>query len=62
VVIAAALVQETPILLLDEAAAFLYFKHKSDLSRLLSTLNRRQGKTILSVTHDLNHAPSRASG
>ena len=56
VLIAAALVQETPILLLDEATAFLDFKHKSDLSRLLTTLNRRQGKTILSVTHDLNHA------
>ena len=56
VLIAAALTQETPILLLDEATAFLDVKHKSDIHLLLDKLNRRHRKTILQVTHDLNHA------
>ena len=55
VLIAAALVQESPILLLDEATAFLDFKYKTDIHRLLVALNRN-GKTILSVSHDINHA------
>lgn len=56
VLIAAALAQDTPILLLDEATAFLDVKHKSDIHCLLDTLNQQHQKTILQVTHDLNHA------
>ena len=56
VLIAAALAQETPILLLDEATAFLDVKHKTDIHRLLRKLNGSLGKTIIQVTHDLNHA------
>jgi iron complex transport system ATP-binding protein len=55
VLIAAALAQEARVLLLDEATAFLDFKHKTEIHELLAALNRK-GMTILSVTHDINHA------
>ena len=55
VLIAAALTQQAPILLLDEATAFLDFKHKTQIHRLLQVLSGK-GKTIISVTHDINHA------
>lgn len=56
VLIAAALAQDTPILLLDEATSFLDVKHTSDIHHLLGKLNQQHQKTILQVTHDLNHA------
>jgi len=54
--IAAALAQEAPILLLDEATTFLDPAHQEEILRILRTINREQGATILSVTHDLNGA------
>jgi len=54
--IAAALAQETDILLLDEPSAFLDPRHEDDLYRLLSRLNKETGVTLLVVTHDINHA------
>lgn len=53
--LAAALAQGTSILLLDEPASFLDPHHACELNALLKQLNRKQNKTILTVTHDLNH-------
>ena len=53
--LAAALAQETEIMLLDEPASFLDPKHSAELTALLRRLNRDQGLTMLVVTHDLNH-------
>ena len=52
---AAALAQETPVLLLDEPASFLDPKHAADLNALLKKLHRDQGLSLITVTHDLNH-------
>jgi ABC-type cobalamin/Fe3+-siderophores transport systems, ATPase components len=53
--LAAALAQDTDILLLDEPASFLDPRHISDVNALLKRLNREHGFTILTVTHDLGH-------
>lgn len=54
--LAAALAQETEIMLLDEPASFLDPKHTAELSRLVRVLNKELGITMLTVTHDLNHS------
>lgn len=54
--IARALAQETPIILLDEPTAFLDFHSRIDTLRLLSRLAHTMGKTILLSTHDLQLA------
>lgn len=56
VYIAAAMAQETPIILLDEPATFLDWKHQSEIMRLLKKINVECGVTILAVNHDLNSA------
>jgi iron complex transport system ATP-binding protein len=56
VYIAAALAQETPIMLLDEPATFLDWRHQSEVMTLLKKINRECGATILAVNHDLNSA------
>lgn len=56
VMIARALAQETPIILLDEPTAFLDFGARIDTLRLLSRLAHDAGKTILMSTHDLELA------
>ena len=53
VMIAKALAQQTPVILLDEPTAFLDFPSKVALLRLLSSLAKEHGKTILLSTHDL---------
>lgn len=58
--IALVLAQETPILLLDEPTTFLDIAHQIELLDLLAELNR-QGRTIVAVLHDLNHACRYAS-
>lgn len=58
--IAMVLAQETPILLLDEPTTFLDIAHQIELLDLLADLNR-QGRTIVAVLHDLNHACRYAS-
>lgn len=57
----AALAQETDLMLLDEPASFLDPKHVADLNALLRVLNKEQGLTMITVTHDLNH-PLQAGG
>ena len=56
VYIAAALAQGAEILLLDEPTAFLVYRHEADILGLLARVNRHSGVTIVTVTHDVNHA------
>jgi len=54
--IAMALAQDTDVLLLDEPTTFLDLAHQIDVLELLAELNERDGRTIVLVLHDLNHA------
>lgn len=54
--IAMALAQETELLLLDEPTTYLDLAHQLEILQLLERLNREQGRTVLMVIHDLNHA------
>ena len=54
--IALALAQETGVLLLDEPTTHLDMAHQLEVLELLETLNRDEGRTIVMVVHDLNHA------
>lgn len=54
--IAKALAQDTPLLLLDEASAFLDYPSKFKLFRLLREISHNNGKTILFSTHDMDMA------
>lgn len=56
VMIAKALAQQTPIILLDEPTAFLDFPSKVDMMQSLHQLSRRTNKTIFLSTHDLDLA------
>jgi iron complex transport system ATP-binding protein len=56
VIIARALAQDTPILLLDEPNAHLDIRYQIALFELLRMLNIERRKTIVCVTHDLNLA------
>jgi iron complex transport system ATP-binding protein len=51
-----ALAQETPILLLDEPTTYLDIAHQMEVLQLLRQLNKQQGRTVVMVVHDLNHA------
>lgn len=53
--VAMVLAQETDLLLLDEPTTFLDIAHQVELMELFAHLNR-QGRTIIAVLHDLNHA------
>ncbi|WYP27467.1 ABC transporter ATP-binding protein [Alkalihalobacillus sp. FSL W8-0930] len=54
--IAMALAQETDLLLLDEPTTYLDLAHQLEILQLLERLNKEQGRTIVMVIHDLNHA------
>lgn len=54
--IALALCQGTPIMLLDEPTTFLDLAHQVEVLDLLAELNRADGRTVVCVLHDLNHA------
>ncbi len=56
VMIAKALAQETPIILLDEPTAFLDFPSKVEMMQLLHRLSHEMNKTIFLSTHDLELA------
>lgn len=56
VMIAKALAQETPIILMDEPSAFLDFPSKVELMLMLRDLAHNQGKAILLSTHDVGIA------
>jgi iron complex transport system ATP-binding protein len=56
VLIARALAQQPQIILLDESTAFLDIKHQLDFFDLIKVLNREEGLTVITVTHDINLA------
>lgn len=56
VMIARALAQNTPVILLDEPTAFLDLPNRYELATLLQKLARDEGKCILFSTHDLDIA------
>ncbi|MBO7197266.1 MAG: ABC transporter ATP-binding protein [Tidjanibacter sp.] len=56
VMIARALAQDTPIILLDEPTAFLDLPNKYEICLLLRRLAHQEGKCILFSTHDLSIA------
>ena len=56
ILIAKALAQQTPIILLDEPTAHLDLPHRILILRLLRHLAHEQGKTVLISTHELDLA------
>ncbi|MFE9256951.1 ABC transporter ATP-binding protein [Streptomyces sp. NPDC006879] len=54
--IAMALAQQTPLLLLDEPTTYLDIQHQLDVLDLCAELHEAQGRTLVAVLHDLNHA------
>lgn len=56
VMVAKALAQQTPVMILDEPTAFLDFPGKAGMMRLLHRLAHELGKTVLLSTHDLSLA------
>ncbi|GHF88474.1 iron complex transport system ATP-binding protein [Amycolatopsis bartoniae] len=54
--LAMALAQETELLLLDEPTTFLDISHQMDILDLCAELHAKQGRTLVAVLHDLNHA------
>lgn len=54
--IAMALAQQTPLLLLDEPTTYLDIAHQIDILDLCARLHEEQGRTLVAVLHDLNHA------
>jgi iron complex transport system ATP-binding protein len=56
VLLARALAQQSRLLLLDEPTAFLDLQHRLEVHALLVDLVRRDGLTVLVVSHDLNLA------
>lgn len=56
VMIARALAQQTPVMLLDEPTAFLDMPSRFELVELLTTLARTENKCIIFSTHELDIA------
>lgn len=56
ILIARALAQQTPVILLDEPTSFLDVPGRYEISNLLARLAHSQGKTILYSTHELEPA------
>ncbi len=50
--VAKAVLQDTPIILMDEPTAFLDIKNKKQINNLLLSLVKDQNKTIIVSTHD----------
>ncbi|MCL5071709.1 MAG: ABC transporter ATP-binding protein [Actinobacteria bacterium] len=56
VIIAQALVQDTPIILLDEPTSHLDINFQIEIMDLFYKLNTDEGKTIIGIFHDINLA------
>ncbi|NJP68579.1 ATP-binding cassette domain-containing protein [Streptomyces spiramenti] len=54
--IAMALAQQTELLLLDEPTTYLDIAHQIDVLDLCARLHEEEGRTLVAVLHDLNHA------
>ncbi len=53
--LAMALAQASPVMLLDEPTTFLDIAHQVEVLDLCAELHR-EGRTLVAVLHDLNHA------
>ena len=56
VYIAMALVQDTPVILLDEPTTYLDVRYQLQILKLIQKLNREYGITIVMVLHDINQS------
>lgn len=56
VVVARALAQQTPVLILDEATSNLDISHTLDIFQVVRRRVREQGHTVIGAIHDLNLA------
>jgi iron complex transport system ATP-binding protein len=56
VLLARALTQQTPIMLLDEPLSNLDISHQFEIIKLLREISQNEKKTILLIVHDLNIA------
>jgi iron complex transport system ATP-binding protein len=56
VILAQALAQDTPVLLLDEPTTHLDLRHTVETLSLVRALVREQGRAVLAIFHDLNLA------
>lgn len=54
--IAMALAQDTKVLFLDEPTTYLDVRYQLDILRLIQTLNREFGITVIMVLHDINQS------
>jgi len=61
VLLARALAQDTPVLLLDEPTAHLDLRHQAGILHLVRSLALDKALAVLMVVHDLNHAALFAS-
>jgi iron complex transport system ATP-binding protein len=58
VILAQALAQDAPVLLLDEPTTHLDIRHVVDILSLAQRLARTEGRAVLAIFHDLNLASS----
>ncbi|MBN1949103.1 MAG: ABC transporter ATP-binding protein [Candidatus Cloacimonetes bacterium] len=56
VLLARAMAQDTPVILMDEAFSHLDINHQIEIMDLLAEVNRKQHKAILLVSHNINLA------
>jgi len=61
IMIARAIAQDTPVILLDEPTSFLDLPGRYELAALLAHIAREQSKTVVYSTHELDVARSRCS-
>ncbi|GAB4298263.1 MAG: ABC transporter ATP-binding protein [Methylophaga sp.] len=56
VMIAAALAQQTPVMLLDEPTSYLDPHQQVEVHQVIARLNQQLDITVIEVSHDINHA------
>lgn len=56
VLIARAVAQDTPVMILDEPTVHLDLYHKAQVLKLLKNLSTKTGKTVIFATHEINLA------
>ncbi len=54
ILLARALAQEPRVILLDEPTSFLDLKYKRDIFRLIASLSREKGLSVVLVSHDID--------